>query len=257
MITKTLLAKEDIGSHLNLKTPPSDLLALFHIAINRVGICNNQPTDLFLNFQTDQDSQLAAKILHQFYPQLYFCDLYQLTITTTFVNKEEVYKAYQILNSEKIDKLLEESSNWDLCIHDWCFQKKIRPQELLILSNLTGDQKASVLKAVSMSDLSKSQGLQLLEWLSDLLLLKIEIPSDLLSNINEAQFEKIKEMRFPKSFLQHPLQSKKINWGSIQGQFIRKQDKAGFQLQFFVSSSEELSKAIQQLQKNHNDWISQ
>lgn len=256
MITKSLITKENLSGHINLQTPTSDLLALFHIAINGFGFFNHQAIDQFLNFQVNQDSQLAAQVLQQFYPQLYFCDLHQITTKFPFGNKEELYKVYQILNSEKIDKLLEESTNWDLVIHQWCFHKKIRPQELLILNSLTTTQRATILKLVSQSELSKSQGLQILEWLSDLILLKVEVPSDLLENIDEIKFEKIKELRFPKSFLQHPLQSKKINWGPIQGQFIRKQDKAGFQLQFFVSSSEELSKAIQQLQKNHNDWMS-
>lgn len=256
MITKSLITKENLSGHINLKTPTSDLLALFQIAINGFGFLNHQTTDQFLNFQAGQDSQLALQVLQQFYPQFYFYDLHQLTIKLPFCTKEELYKSYQILNSEKIDKLLAESITWDLAIHEWCFQKKVRPQELLILNNLTPVQRATILSSVSKSELSKSQGLQILEWLSDLILLKVDVPNELMESIDEAKFEKIKELRFPKSFLQHPLQAKKINWGPIQGQFLRKQDKAGFQLQFFVSSSDELSKVIQQLQKNHSDWMS-
>ena len=58
--------------------------------------------------------------------------------------------------------------------------------------------------------------------------------------------------------MQHPLLEKKLNWGTgIQAQFQRKQDRAGFQIQFFVSTPEELGKVILNLQKSQNEWAQQ
>ena len=102
MITKSLITKENLSGHINLKTPTSDLLALFQIAINGFGFLNHQAADQFLNFHAGQDSQFALQVLQQFYPQFYFYDLHQLTTKLPFCTKEELYKSYQILNSEKI-----------------------------------------------------------------------------------------------------------------------------------------------------------
>lgn len=254
---KSLLSKEQLAHCIDLQTPGLAALSFFNLSFNGIGIATNSVKSSFLNFQVDEDLKLSVEILYSFFPQLLFSDLAILIAAKNVFDTEELLKKYQIPNTKKIHSLLSESLSWDKAITRWCFDKKIRPQELLILSSLTAEERQKLLRTVSLSELSKSQAMQTLEWLSDLILLKIQIPEDIYSSLNEASFEKIKEMRYPKSFLKHPLQSAKINWGFIQGQFMRRQDKAGFQLQVFVSNPEELSKVIQQLQKNHEDWVAQ
>lgn len=253
---KSLLTTEQLTHCIELQTPGNEVLSYFNLSFNGIGLSANPSEKFFLDFQVE-DLKLRVEILHSFFPQLLFSDLAVLAEAKNLFDTEELFRKYQIPNSDKIHSLLVESLSWDKAITKWCFDKKVRPQELLILNNLTVPERQKLLGAMAHSELSKSQALQIAEWLSDLILLKVQIPEEIFSSLNEANFEKIKEMRFPKSFLQHPLQSKKINWGSIPSQFVRRQDKAGFQLQIFVSNTEELSKVIQQLQKNHSDWMAQ
>lgn len=268
MTQKTLLQKNDLKGIVYLRYGNSNISQHINIAINKFGLCANEQTNDFLNFDTASDKFKNSELLFQFFPQLSFSDIYKILETSQsfreneLFDKDDLFKKFQIPNSDKVYSVMKEASqSWGKETLDWIQEKKIRPQEILFLLNLTVQERIRLLNAIAMSSLSKSQALQFLEWTSDLILLKINLPEELFSSINEKTLESIKELRFPKSFLQHPLQNKKISWGQgahgVQGQFIRKQDRAGFQVQFFVSTSEELEKVIQQLQKNQSEWNQQ
>lgn len=264
MYQKSFLQKSQLKHIIQLTSTKNSLFTFFNLAIEHIGFCANPEVTDFLNFiplnkkspELLLDNKIMnTELLFSFFPQISFNDLFSLLKLTDVFDETELLKKYQIQNAEKVMQLLEESTSWKPEITGWCLEKKVKPQELLFLLNLNLQERLELLAAIANSGLSKSQSLQFLEWCSDLILLNTPIPGELIKNINDNSLAKIKSLRFPKSIQQHPLLGKKIHWGTgIQGQFLRKQDRAGFQVQFFVSSSEELTKIIHQLQKNQSEW---
>lgn len=259
IMEKSFISKEALTGIVYLSGNKSSILEHFNLAINRFGFCIHKDQSEYLNFSIGAEFSKWVELLFNFFPCLDFLDIYEIISNPTLsplINKEELFKKYHIPPNEKVLYLMRESKlHWTSETLNWISEKKIRPQDLLFLLNLQIKERASLLHSISSSPLSKSQALQFLEWACDLIMLKMDICEITENLITDASLIKIKELRYPKSFLQHPLQKLNLNWGSkVQSQFLRKQDRAGLQIQFFVSSPDELQNVIQLLQKNQNEW---
>ncbi len=259
IMEKSFISKEALTGIVYLNGNKSSIIEHFNLAINSFGFCIHKNQSEYLNFNVGNDSSKWIELLFSFFPCLDFPDIYEIISNSTlspFINKEELFKKYHIPHNEKVLILMKESKlRWTSETLTWISEKKIRPQDLFFLLNLPLEKRASLLNSVSSSPLSKSQALQFLEWACDLIMLKMDVSEITQNLISDASLVRIKELRYPKSFLQHPLQKLKLNWGSkVQSQFLRKQDRAGLQIQFFVSSPDELQNVIMLLQKNQNEW---
>ncbi|NUM57000.1 MAG: hypothetical protein HUU56_00135 [Bdellovibrionaceae bacterium] len=238
---------------------------LLNIAIDQVGFTIQSDDENYFHFKNNptQDSTKNTKIFSHFFPNLTFVDLIMVLEflelhKSVIFTPDELFKAYQIPFHQRYRSLATEIlalENKNLLA--WISEKKVKPQELIFLFNLNSRDREKILNVATNSLLSKTQTLQYMEWLTDLQLLKCDLNNSFYEKVNESKLEELKNQRFPNSFLKHPLLEKKITWGNqIQAQFVRKNDRAGFQIQTFVSSPEELAKTITQLNKSLENWTS-
>lgn len=173
-------------------------------------------------------------------------------------NPELVFEHFQIPNSKAVERLLLLYHTWSDKIKVWIHAKSFRPQELTILAQLSTQESEKIIKKCSDSLLSKSDSLQLIEILSELLLMKTDVTNFMDSEWTNSSLEKLHSLRYPLGLNFHPLKKLQIKWPKgIQSQIKRHQDKMGFQLQWFSSEPIEARKILTQLTSSIDEWEQQ
>ena len=116
-----------------------------------------------------------------------------------------------------------------------------------------------VVKFFSSENPSKSEGVQILEWIVDLLLIhptdEEKISSLLNGKLNAVQ-NQLQAWRYPQATSQDQQRKNlQLPWPSaIQNKFSRRGDRSGFDLRLFVAHPSELKKIIHGFERVLEEW---
>lgn len=148
----------------------------------------------------------------------------------------------------------------------WLLEKKVKASELSALSVLKSSpslfdflKSEPVAKFFTSLNPSKSEGIQIIEWIVDLLLIdsnNFERVNLILSKPLKQALIEFRNLRYPQA-TQQDLKNKefKLSWpSSVQNKFARKGDRSGFDIHFFVSNPSELKKTIQNFERVFEEW---
>jgi len=141
----------------------------------------------------------------------------------------------------------------------WFHEKDLRPQDLAPWRALPKGEFNFLTENFLKARPSKSEGVQIIEWTVDLLLM---------GTAKEALLEKfqgsaaevlknLKALRYPQTSTrdlkwQDQMQ---LSWPSnLQARFQRRGDRSGYDLQFFVTNPVELQKTLMSLEKVIKEW---
>ncbi len=150
---------------------------------------------------------------------------------------------------------------WTECpvgFRQWCQEHQVRIHDLL---NLVYGTRTAIpaLKVFHASKMNKNQGLQFLEYLMDLTQMHISLVEIESCTLDEALFQKVRQMRFQTQTQQDSSMEKqfqKISWPmKIQARWQRRGDTAGAELKLFIQSPLDLQKHIVALQKTQETLL--
>lgn len=230
------------------------------LAIQSIGLASSGSTQtLFLNYDESLSSPNLENVITKFVEDIDFASLHLILNhpkLKTLIQPELLLGHYQIPSTTHVHKTLERSISWTPEVLNWLVLKKIKPHDLSFLNLLSAEECKILLESAAHGSLSKMDSLKLLEMISELILMKIDISSFNQSPWTEATLNEIKSVRYPMSFVYNPVKQIQLKWPkSVSTQTKRIQDKMGFQVQFFVSDPEELNQTLTQLEKMVPDWM--
>lgn len=255
-----LIKATELAEHLPLSCSYQTELDM-QLAIDSIGLgSKNSSQTHFLNY-TDLTSPRLEAVLFQFIPEIDFASLHSILnhpILRTKIDPDLLLARYSIPPTAHVYKTLERSIRWSPQVLNWFVQKKVKPHEISFLNLLDEQSVHSLLNQAAISYLSKMETLKLLETLSELVLMKIDVSTYYHQLWTESVIEAVKALRYPQSFVFNPIKQIQLKWPkSVSSQSKRIQDKMGYQVQFFVSHPDELDQTLAQLEKLNVDWTSQ
>ncbi len=162
---------------------------------------------------------------------------------------------------ESLKELLPVVSALSAALLAWLHEKDLQPADLNPLKTLPLGKINFIAKVFLQARPSKSEGVQILELVTDLCLMSLSEEQILAAFDDSANSTliQLKILRYPQTH-QRDLASKeklKISWPkNIQARYQRRGDKAGFDVQMFVASSADLKKTVTHLEKVVEEWKS-
>lgn len=163
---------------------------------------------------------------------------------------------------ESIKKLAPKLVTMPFNFLNWLHQKAIAAQDLAPLHALDVERLHSYFEPILMARPSKTEGIQILELLVDLILLEKSeslLQEALKGPTANLVLKNLKELRYPQTAARDQQQAQnQLNWpGQVTAKFQRRGDRSGYDLHFFASHPSELKKTLQQLEKVAEEWKSQ
>ncbi len=266
---------------INWKTLPKDQLKTdlcypeFHSAQirNSIDICWAIEQQIIKNFSSSSATAISINFLDKktsvasffsIVPQLslvQFCFLLRSSTFSQIFDEEYFSSKAQLGNLSQIKSLVSFITSLNQDFLTWLHEKNLRAQDLASAILVKPEQLEKFLSAFLQLAPSKSEGVQILELLADLILLE-KTDEALLSSLQKnapAALGKLKELRYPQATTRDRLQSHlNLSWPqNVNAKFQRRGDRAGFDLQVFVGNSNELKKTINHLEKVIEEWKSQ
>ena len=191
-----------------------------------------------------------------------FCFLLRSSPFSQIFDEEYFAGKAQLGNLSQIKSLTSFVTSLNQEFLAWLHEKNVRAQDLASAILIKPGQLEKFLGDFLKLNPSKSEGVQILELLIDLILL--EKPKEILSSSLQqknasAALVQLKELRYPQTTRRDRLQSHiNLSWPqNVNAKFQRRGDRAGFDLQVFVGNSNELKKTINHLEKVIEEWKSQ
>jgi hypothetical protein len=201
-----------------------------------------------------KDFSSASALLKSIYPHLTLSELARLGSLADFpkyFDFDDVVKTYGFYPSNELKSVLSLLAKLPLDFQNLVSSKKMGPQELLPLTDLSLDEALFVTTEVFSADESRQENVKRIELLSDLLRMKF-----LFDDLRGLKLHSLIEKRYPvTSARDQSLQQTHLPWLSqIKSQFKRRGDKAGFEVQFFAGTPAELQKLATNLAKVAEAW---
>lgn len=225
------------------------------IAWNKHLLCGFDRQGQVLNF-----SEGLPELLKSIYPELTLTELAQLfKIGKKIIADQDqklIIEQYGFRDSSDLCSILNLLPLTPPYFQDFVHNKKISPRELSPLRALPDLALFSeLLSDISLSSLSKSQAVQMLEFLIELFLMdnNYEALSKQHTENSDSWFERISCLRFPmtkKSDQEFSLKTSSLAWpNQVRAEWVRKGDQAGVQITLFANSQADLFKKISGLNK--------
>ncbi len=241
---------------------------------NPIDICWAIDQQIIKNFSSPSDKAISINFLDKktnvdnffsIVPQLslvQFCFLLGSSLFSQIFDEEYFATKAQLGNISQIKSLIPVVTSLNQDFLAWLHEKCIRAQDLASFVLIKPEQLEKFLGPFLKLNPSKSDGVQILELLIDLILL--EKPDEFIFRSLQqknasAALVQLKELRYPQTANRDHLQSQiNLSWPqNVNAKFQRRGDRAGFDLQVFVGNSNELKKTINNLEKVIEEWKSQ
>lgn len=228
------------------------------IAANGILIAGFQrlPSDTVLD-HGKLSSDLFTALFHELHSNLTLPEMSRLSETLKKNNliqlKDDFLKISGFQPGPNLNSILESLRDVPLELQHWLSEKKMGPQEILPLLNVTPSQAAQILSACRAHRDSRNEASQRMELISDLTLMKYE-----LTDILTQTLATLKSLRYPiTSSRDNSLKAKELPWpAKLRAQPKRQGDHSGFDIHFFANSPLELNKLSDQLKKVADAWNS-
>lgn len=197
-----------------------------------------------------------SQVFLELYPQLSLPEIARLLARPDFskiFSTSTLLKFYNLHLSNDLVQVCDIVGALSLEYQNWLSTKKVGYHELLPLIDLQKDQISFIFSMLLKAQDSKSEAMQKLEIISDLLQMKHSIES--LQNLNLTE---LRQQRFPNTAQRdQKLTQAELSWSkSVRSQFTRRGDKGGFDIHFFAGTPVELTKTAQNLLKVAEEWNS-
>lgn len=219
---------------------------------------------LWTNPSTTTSLDLSARPFHEalvsIYQTLTFCELALITEwlekSQIQVNKELLFAAYQFRYDNKMEKTLLLWTSLPQAFRVWATKHGISQADLYPLcaiSDLTPLQPA-LLKVAGLQ-LSRSQGAQIVELITECALLKTDASQWIKNSSSSADWmQSLNALRFPQTLGRDSERQNKLLLGwpkTFATRWLRQGDRSGVEVKFFVSSKRELAEKISSLTRVH------
>ncbi|MCB0363825.1 MAG: hypothetical protein H6624_15935 [Bdellovibrionaceae bacterium] len=169
---------------------------------------------------------------------------------------EALFRRYGYRWNDELEKTCHYLVTLPMSFQNWCSEKQLSPRDLAPVRALPQPKLENGLwECLAKSRLSKSQGVQALEWAVDLLLMDSRW-SELAPMPGESDnqwLERLKALRFPHTQsrdCEKQIQMSRLPWPSrTQGQWIRQGDKGLLDVRFHADSLEDFHNKLEGLAK--------
>lgn len=233
---------------------PSSLpsIAIGNIVIAGFDALDSQPLH-HLHYESPEKTSQQFFEVHPLLTLPEIARVLQHPLSTDWLNKDRLIQSYGFYPSPDFHKISELLAQLPMDFQNWVAIKKVGPSELFPLLSLDINVSIQIANSLMEKSESKSELVQKIEWLSDLLLMNHSIDSLLDKNLSE-----LRALRFPETVKRdEKLKNTSLPWsGPIKTKMHRKGDTAGFDIQFFASSPVELEKIADNLKKVASSWHS-
>lgn len=213
-----------------------------------------------LNYQ-NPSPQVLAQALKEAYGEWGVGELSRLVFhpQAPVLFQAPEFMAEFFAHPEKAQETLEKLSRLPLSFQNWCDEKKCSIQDLAILRSLDSVSLLTTLsEKIASSRLSKSQGVQVLEWSIELILLSHDAGSLLLDADEDTWLEELRKKRYPQTVAtdeKSRAEIERLPWPKkTEVKWQRRGDRAQLELKLQTGSPEELEKQIEALQKAVIQW---
>lgn len=205
-------------------------------------------------------AQLFHKALASIYQELSFSELALIVDWTEKAgiafDREALFAFYQFRYDGKMEKTLLLWKTLPNAFRVWAAKHSVSPADLYPLCALNDISPihAALLKIAGLQ-MSRSQGAQIVELLSECVLLKTD-PSLWTKNSTSAAdwIQSLNSIRFPQTQNRDSERQAKLlaSWPkAFSTRWLRQGDRSGVEVKFFVSSKRELAEKITSLQRVH------
>lgn len=217
---------------------------------------------LVFDLNASGDSFIDA--FHSCYPELSLPELarfYEITVQQknlieTQEDWQRFFELYQLRFQDSLVQGLKKLAQTPFSFQEWVSQKGVGPRDLEILKAVNVSDLSPLFEKWISFELSKSEGVQALEYATELFLLGKAwseiLPGDWTTK-GGSLVDHLKKQRYPETSLKDESRSKGVRslpWPTqIQAQWSRKGDQAGIEIRFRVSSLSDLNKKLRGLEK--------
>ncbi|MEK6773635.1 MAG: hypothetical protein AABY64_06825 [Bdellovibrionota bacterium] len=189
------------------------------------------------------------------------CFLINSPVFSTLFDTDYFFSCWGKGQKENLSALATSLITFPMELLCWIHEKDVGVQDLAPLKAISFEQIHHFIESFLKTRPSKTEGVQILELVVDLTLLGTS-QEEILSAMDggaHIALKNLKVLRYPNTMdRDQDLKGKLLlSWPSnIQTKFQRRGDRAGFDLQLFVSSSTELKKTVNHLEKVVEEWKS-
>lgn len=164
---------------------------------------------------------------------------------------EQLWPTYQLRWNHELEVTLEKLALTPRAFQDWCSQKQVGAQDLSPLRSVSNPETfAPVLLAIGQSVLSKSLGIQVLEWTVELALMGVPV-EDLMPKSEVDWASSLKAMRYPKVMAKDQekhRQVRELPWPNrTQAQWIRQGDRGFLEIKLHIESQQDFHRKVEGL----------
>ncbi len=189
------------------------------------------------------------------------CFLINSPVFSTLFDSDYFFSCWGKGQKENVSTLAASLITFPMELLCWIHEKDVGVQDLAPLKAISFEQIRPFTEFFLKTRPSKTEGVQILELVVDLTLLGTpqEIILSAMAADAQVTLKNLKVLRYPNTIERdQDLKGKLLlSWPSnVQTKFQRRGDKAGFDLQLFVSSSAELKKTVTHLEKVVEEWKS-
>lgn len=253
--TISMKKKSDFDFSLDFKPHAKWPLSLPAIAIGNFLIAgfatpDDHPVHVHTLGTTSKNSELFVEV----YAQLSLPEIARLTkipAAAEAFDLDLILKGQHLHPSDDLKNVLRVLASTPTEFQQWVATKKPGYHELLPLIDLSAEEVKFVADQIAEAQDSKTEGVQKIEFLSDLLQMEHKP-----ENLEGLSLSEVRRIRYPiTTERDEALSTAELHWPkSIRSQFSRRGDKGGFDIQFFAGTPLELTKTAQHLMKVAEQW---
>lgn len=219
---------------------------------------------VFSSADLSAESLTWAGLMARIFPQMGLGTLGQIFTKKfdDYFSFSELLETYNIKPSENLNKILHIVSQLSSEHQQWISEKKFHVNDLGIFLVASSALISSAIQICKTAKASKSQSVSIIEWLCEWALINsysdFSEKEQLWKNLSSDQLlDAVKKLRFPETTSRDlsTTENLKLHWPSqTRANLIRRGDRLGFDLQFFVSNPIELKKNLVALERVAQDW---
>jgi len=187
--------------------------------------------------------------------------LLQSPLFSNFFDQEYFFSQWGKGQKESLIRIVPHILAFPLSFLFWLHDKDVRASDLAPLRAISPENIQFFTQVFLQCRPSKSEGVQILEHVVDLCLMSLSEQkiTECFSSSASETLKQLKLLRYPHTAHrdQDLKENLKISWpANVQARYQRRGDKSGFDLQVFVSNSNELKKTVIHLEKAIEEWKS-
>lgn len=195
----------------------------------------------------NDDDQLSD-VLFELYPHLSLIELSRFYVLAhqnlIDVDWSTLFFKYKIRYSDELDMLMQKINLLPEKFQKWCHDKSISAKDLFPLKMIDSTLSLDAhLVLLANANPTRSDGVKAIEYLVDLSLMKTDLPS--LENSWAEYYKDLQRKRYPSDYnqnLEGQKLLKELPWPKkMEAKYLRRGDRSGFEIRFFVQSRNELA----------------